>query len=106
MDLGATKAGVLSHGNKGKSWIVFREEENGRRQHSLDSNGEKKLVIDIGGGSTEFVIGTGPDPELLESVYIGTSRIRFEFFSTNSLTIDNFNNAVFSPAGQRDISTE
>ena len=39
-------------------------------------DGEKKLVIDIGGGSTEFVIGTGPDPELLESVYIGTSRIR------------------------------
>ena len=62
--------------------------------NSLDSNGEKKLVIDIGGGSTEFIVGAGPDPELLESVYVGTSRIRFDFFSTNSLTIENFNNAV------------
>ena len=62
--------------------------------NSLDLNGEKKLVIDIGGGSTEFIVGAGSDPDLLESVYVGTSRIRRDFFSTNSLTIENFNNAV------------
>ena len=62
--------------------------------NSLDSNGKQKLVIDIGGGSTEFIVGSGPDPNLLESVYIGTSKIKLDFFSTQQIKIENFNNAV------------
>ena len=43
--------------------------------HSMPpAQGEKnarRLVIDVGGGSTEFIIGTGLEPQLTESLYMG-----------------------------------
>ena len=39
--------------------------------HALRSSTSKRLVIDVGGGSTEFIIGTGYDPLLTESLYMG-----------------------------------
>lgn len=35
------------------------------------SKAEQRLVIDIGGGSTEFIIGNGSEPLLLESLALG-----------------------------------
>lgn len=48
--------------------------------HSLPGDDRQRLVVDIGGGSTEFVIGKGYKPLLLESVYIGCVRFSKEFF--------------------------
>jgi exopolyphosphatase/guanosine-5'-triphosphate,3'-diphosphate pyrophosphatase len=39
--------------------------------HDLPVTGEKRLVVDIGGGSTEFIIGSGYKPQKLESLYMG-----------------------------------
>jgi len=43
--------------------------------HSLPATalakGERRLVFDVGGGSTEFIIGTGLEPQLTESLYMG-----------------------------------
>lgn len=39
--------------------------------HTSPSSPDKKLVIDIGGGSTEVVIGEGFNPLLLESLSVG-----------------------------------
>ncbi|MGE5028269.1 MAG: exopolyphosphatase, partial [Betaproteobacteria bacterium] len=39
--------------------------------HSLPASSRKRLVIDIGGGSTEFIIGSGHKPQQLESLYMG-----------------------------------
>ncbi|MCD6042344.1 MAG: ppx, partial [Burkholderiales bacterium] len=39
--------------------------------HSLPSSPHRRLVMDIGGGSTEFIIGTGLEPVLTESLYMG-----------------------------------
>jgi exopolyphosphatase/guanosine-5'-triphosphate,3'-diphosphate pyrophosphatase len=43
--------------------------------HSLPaaalSKGDRRLVFDVGGGSTEFIIGTGLEPQLTESLYMG-----------------------------------
>ena len=36
--------------------------------HSLTLSREKRLVMDIGGGSTEFIIGIGVEPELMDSL--------------------------------------
>ena len=37
--------------------------------HSLPMVAHKRLVVDIGGGSTEFIIGKRHDPQLMESLY-------------------------------------
>jgi len=39
--------------------------------HSLPTANHKRLVVDIGGGSTEFIIGKRHDPQLMESLYMG-----------------------------------
>ncbi|HMB08852.1 MAG TPA: guanosine-5'-triphosphate,3'-diphosphate pyrophosphatase, partial [Isosphaeraceae bacterium] len=40
--------------------------------HSLPITGDRRLVVDIGGGSTEFIIGSGLRPRRLESLYMGS----------------------------------
>lgn len=54
--------------------------------HSLPFDGQRRLVIDIGGGSTEFIIGTNYTPQLLESVYVGCVRFSREFFPGGEVT--------------------
>src|SRR3954463_2973348 len=39
--------------------------------HSMPASAARRLVVDIGGGSTEFIIGTGVEPQLTESLYMG-----------------------------------
>jgi exopolyphosphatase / guanosine-5'-triphosphate,3'-diphosphate pyrophosphatase len=49
--------------------------------HALQDDNERRLVIDIGGGSTEIIVGTHFDPEILESLHMGcvsTSERYFE----------------------------
>jgi exopolyphosphatase/guanosine-5'-triphosphate,3'-diphosphate pyrophosphatase len=48
--------------------------------HSLPLAPFKRLVVDIGGGSTEFVIGTGYEPELMESLPMGCVSYSLRFF--------------------------
>jgi exopolyphosphatase / guanosine-5'-triphosphate,3'-diphosphate pyrophosphatase len=39
--------------------------------HSMPPAPHRRLVIDVGGGSTELIIGTGLEPQLTESLYMG-----------------------------------
>jgi exopolyphosphatase/guanosine-5'-triphosphate,3'-diphosphate pyrophosphatase len=48
--------------------------------HDLPASADRRLVIDIGGGSTEFVIGTGYEPELMESLPMGCVSYSMRFF--------------------------
>jgi len=48
--------------------------------HALPPASHKRLVMDIGGGSTEFVIGTGFEPELTESLYMGCVSFSLRYF--------------------------
>ena len=41
---------------------------------------DKRLVIDIGGGSTEFIIGKGLEPLLTESLYMGCVSYSLAYF--------------------------
>ena len=49
-----------------------------------------RLVIDIGGGSTEFIIGRGLTPERLESLKLGCVNISQRFFPGGVLRADAF----------------
>jgi exopolyphosphatase/guanosine-5'-triphosphate,3'-diphosphate pyrophosphatase len=48
--------------------------------HGLPVTQEKRLVMDIGGGSTEFIIGRGLEPLRLESLYMGCVSFSRRFF--------------------------
>ncbi|MDO1508946.1 MULTISPECIES: exopolyphosphatase [unclassified Neisseria] len=50
--------------------------------HTLPPNGDKMLVIDIGGGSTEFVIGSDLQPTLTESLPLGCVTYSMRFFQS------------------------
>lgn len=64
--------------------------------HSLAFSKDKRLVIDIGGGSTEFVIGQGYEPEIMESVTIGCVSYTSRYFANGIFSEANFNNAILA----------
>ncbi len=49
--------------------------------HSLPPNGTRRLIIDIGGGSTELIIGEGFEPLFLESVRVGCVNLMLRYFA-------------------------
>lgn len=61
--------------------------------HMLPVSGEKRLMIDIGGGSTEFIVGTGFQPELLESLHLGCVTFSKQFFPNGKVTADRMRRA-------------
>jgi exopolyphosphatase/guanosine-5'-triphosphate,3'-diphosphate pyrophosphatase len=48
--------------------------------HSMPVAQHRRLVVDIGGGSTEFIIGTGYEPQLTESLYMGCVSFSLKYF--------------------------
>jgi exopolyphosphatase/guanosine-5'-triphosphate,3'-diphosphate pyrophosphatase len=68
--------------------------------HSLASNQGKRLVIDIGGGSTELIIGEEFNPLLRESLHMGCVSYTKKFFAQGLITTSNFNQAVRSAQRQ------
>ena len=58
--------------------------------HVLPPSPDPRLVIDIGGGSTEFVIGRGFVPERLESLKLGCVSLSQRFFPTGALRAESF----------------
>jgi exopolyphosphatase/guanosine-5'-triphosphate,3'-diphosphate pyrophosphatase len=61
--------------------------------HLSSSAEEATLVIDIGGGSTELVIGKGYEPEHLESLSVGCVRLSVRFFDDGRITKKRFEKA-------------
>jgi exopolyphosphatase/guanosine-5'-triphosphate,3'-diphosphate pyrophosphatase len=54
--------------------------------HELPRSAEPRMVIDIGGGSTEFIVGRGFEPERLESLAIGCVGMTQRFFGNGTIT--------------------
>ncbi|HZO01980.1 MAG TPA: exopolyphosphatase [Burkholderiales bacterium] len=53
--------------------------------HAMPASSGKRLVVDIGGGSTEFIIGTGFDPQLTESLYMGCVSYSLRYFADGKI---------------------
>ncbi len=58
--------------------------------HGLPQNDEKRLVMDIGGGSTEYIIGKRMENRHLTSTEMGCVSISQEFFPKGKITEANF----------------
>jgi len=54
--------------------------------HNVDVDNGKRLVIDIGGGSTEIIIGNRYQPITLESLYMGCVNTTRRFFADGVIT--------------------
>jgi exopolyphosphatase/guanosine-5'-triphosphate,3'-diphosphate pyrophosphatase len=61
--------------------------------HTSPSSPDKRLVVDIGGGSTEIVIGEGFDPLLLESLSVGCVGLTTLCFDDGKITERRFERA-------------
>ncbi|MBR7059051.1 MAG: Ppx/GppA family phosphatase [Neisseriaceae bacterium] len=62
--------------------------------HTVPFDGKRALVVDIGGGSTEFIIGSDLQPDITESLNLGCVSYSIRFFKDNKVTKSNFRNAV------------
>ncbi|MEY6432494.1 exopolyphosphatase [Thioalkalicoccus limnaeus] len=54
--------------------------------HGLAAGDEQRLVVDIGGGSTELIIGQGFTPRLRESLHMGCVSFSQRFFADGRIT--------------------
>lgn len=61
----------------------------------------RRLVFDIGGGSTEFIVGQDFEPILTESLHMGCVSYRQRFFGDGVITRARFNEAVL--AARREV---
>lgn len=80
---------------------IISGEEEGRLIYmgvasSLAAQNERRLVLDIGGGSTELILGKGQEIERVESFSIGTVKQSLSFFSDGRIDAASFEAAILS----------
>jgi len=63
-------------------------------------------VIDLGGGSTELIIGTGLEPELMESISMGCVSYSLKFFPEGRLEKSCFKRAELAAANELQASVD
>lgn len=64
--------------------------------HSLATDGKRRLVMDIGGGSTEYIIGIDRTPLQKESLHMGCVSMSLQHFPDGKLTQKRFKRAVIA----------
>ena len=62
--------------------------------HSVYNHEGASLVLDIGGGSTELIIGKGFQPEVAESLYMGCVNVSQRFFTGGSISGRRMRDAI------------
>ncbi|MBJ7313087.1 Ppx/GppA family phosphatase [Rugamonas sp. CCM 8940] len=80
---------------------IISGEEEGRLiymgvANALATPGERRLVMDIGGGSTELILGRGQDIERVESFSLGTVKQSMLFFVGGRVDVPSFEAAILS----------
>jgi exopolyphosphatase/guanosine-5'-triphosphate,3'-diphosphate pyrophosphatase len=80
---------------------IISGEEEGRLiymgvANALATPGERRLVLDIGGGSTELILGRGLEIERVESFSVGTVKQSLSFFVGGLVDESSFEAAILS----------
>jgi exopolyphosphatase/guanosine-5'-triphosphate,3'-diphosphate pyrophosphatase len=73
--------------------------------HSLPAVAHKRLVVDIGGGSTEFIIGKRHDPQLMESLYMGCVSYTLRFFPDRKIDKNRLREAQIAATKEIELIT-
>ncbi|HDZ16550.1 hypothetical protein LCGC14_1121670 [marine sediment metagenome] len=66
--------------------------------HSLAFDSSRRLVMDIGGGSTEFIIGEGFKGLMRESLEMGCVSFSQKYFADGKVTANNTQQAILAAA--------
>ena len=61
--------------------------------HTLPATQGRRLVVDIGGGSTEFIVGQSFEPLRCESLQMGCVSFTSKFFADGKITNQNYDHA-------------
>ncbi len=61
--------------------------------HTLEDNAERRLVMDIGGGSTELILGRRFEPKVTESLHMGCVAMSQKYFGDGRIRADAFEQA-------------
>ncbi|MGA2550631.1 MAG: exopolyphosphatase [Burkholderiaceae bacterium] len=69
--------------------------------HTFPPQTGQMLVVDIGGGSTEFIIGEGHEPKLMESLFMGCVSYSMQFFPGGE--IDRYTLKQAELAAQKEV---
>ena len=72
----------------------------------LADNDEKRLVIDIGGRSTEVILGCGLVPTVAESYKVGSVSVSMRYFPEGKFTDAAFEQAVIAARAALEESTD
>ena len=62
--------------------------------HTVYDENTQRLVVDIGGGSTELIIGKGFSTKYTESLYMGCVNVSRRFFPDNKITEKKMRSAI------------
>jgi len=64
--------------------------------HGLAAGDETRLVVDIGGGSTELILGEGLQPRERESLFMGCVSMTRRFFADGKLSREAMDRAILA----------
>ncbi len=64
--------------------------------HTIFNEEQQRLVVDIGGGSTELIIGKRFDARVIESLYMGCVNMSNRFFSDGEITAKKMRRAIIA----------
>lgn len=64
--------------------------------HTMPANGGRRLVVDIGGGSTEIIIGEQFESVATESLHVGCVSFSQRYFAGGQISEKNFARAVLA----------
>ena len=74
--------------------------------HLLPFSNERRLIIDIGGRSTECILGQDMNAQVLESYRLGSVSSSMKYFSTGEFTAQAFNKAEVAAKAVLDEALE
>jgi len=92
-DFHATAEAALGHGIEIIAGLEEARLVYGGVIHGMGKQRPRRLVVDIGGGSTEVIIGQGTTPKLMESVSLGCVIHTQRFFEDGEITRARFRKA-------------
>ncbi|MCZ6619152.1 MAG: exopolyphosphatase [Gammaproteobacteria bacterium] len=62
--------------------------------HAVEDHFDRRLVVDIGGGSTELILGGRFKPQFMESLYIGCVGLSRSCFADGRIRVGSFKAAI------------